>query len=210
MDPAILLIIVFIVAPLIERLLKAGRDAQQPDDPPQQRMPPQRPPQHRIPQRTEPQVPAPAQREDEAAAAMLPDDLWEILTGERRTPAPAHVPQPDDDADEYEDEEMFSLEDEAIEEYASGDMLPAPAEPVSLETYVRPLPEREAPRVVSLEQLEFDDRKRHDEFHDRLDNLRPAARVRRPAPNSYRFTTDEDLRRAIIMNEILGPPKGLQ
>jgi len=210
MDPgALILVIIFIVAPLIERLLKAGKSGDAPDD--QQRVPPsQRAPQ-RIPPRETPRSSTAstgtAEREDDAAAAMLPDDLWEILTGERRTPLPA--PSPEENYEDYE-EQAYSLEDEAIEEYASGGMLPAPAEPVSLETFERPLPDREPPRVVSLEQLAFDDRKRHEKFHDRLDELQPAARVQRPTPSAYRFTTDEDMRRAIIMSEILGPPKGLE
>ena len=78
------------------------------------------------------------------------------------------------------------------------------------EAYERPIPEREAPQVVSLEQLSFDSEKRHDKFHKRLETLKPAAKVRRPAPSLYRVTNDEDVRRAIVMSEILGPPKALQ
>ncbi|HSK17676.1 MAG TPA: hypothetical protein VK912_00945 [Longimicrobiales bacterium] len=225
MEPGFLLIlIVFVVAPLIEKLLKAGKGAQQPPEQrPQQRIPPQQ----RVPQ-PRPQARLPQQhreeragRSDEAAADMLPDDLWEILTGERRTPrAPAPAPEvePQDIEERYPVEaypdESLSLEEAALEQPSPRgwpSRLPEDTAVVlSPEAYERPLPERDVPRVVSLEELEFDTEKRHDRFHKRLDTLKPAARVRRPAPSLYRFTNDEDVRRAIVMSEILGPPKGLE
>ncbi|HEX2168009.1 MAG TPA: hypothetical protein VHG09_12315 [Longimicrobiales bacterium] len=225
MDPAILLIIVFIVAPLIERLLKAGKGAEQPPEQrpqqgPQQRIPEQRPP-RRVPDpemRHGREEPASASADDDAAAAMLPDDLWEILTGERRSPA-LPVPQAESEeleqayaAEEYAEDaraqEMASREGLSHDDWTSRQ--PEGTRVVPHDAYVRPLPERDAPRVVSLEELEFDPEKRHDAFHDRLDTLGGPARVRRQKASSYRFTSDEDLRRAIVMNEILGTPKGLE
>ena len=220
MDPALLLIIVFIVAPLIERLLKAGKGAQQPPEQrPQQRIPPQQ----RVPQ-PRPQARLPqhrgerAGRSEDAAAEMLPDDLWEILTGERRTPrAPAPEVEPDVIDERYPVEaypdEAVSLEEAALEQPSErGWMARVPEDTavVSPEAYERPLPVRDLPRVVSMEALEFDTEKRHDRFHKRLETLTPAAKVSRPAPSVYRFTNDEDVRRAIVMSEILGPPKGLE
>ena len=225
MDPALLLIIIFIVAPLIERLLKAGKGTQQPPEPrPQQRIPPQqRVPQPRPQQQTLPQHrrEESAGRDDDAAADMLPDDLWEILTGERRTPrGPAPTPraEPQDVDERYPVEaypdEAPSLEEAALEQPSErGWLSRLPEEPavvLSPESYERPLPQRDVPRVVSLEELEFDTEKRHDSFHRRLETLTPVARVQRPSPGVYRFTNDEDVRRAIVMSEILGPPKGLE
>jgi hypothetical protein len=81
-DFGILLLILFILAPLLEKLLKAGR----PKEPPVEQGPGQQLPQQR--QRALPgDQGAPA--DDEAAAGVLPDDLWEILTGERRPSAAA-------------------------------------------------------------------------------------------------------------------------
>lgn len=220
MDPAILLIIIFIVAPLIERLLKAGKGEQQPPEQrPQRRMPPQPFPQRQPPQRRQEPVAGPAP-EDDAAAAMLPDDLWEILTGEKRAP---QLPVPHEEPEEFEEAyvaDEYGDEASSLEELASLEG-PSPGEWVSrtpeestvivpADAYVRPLPKREVPRVVSLEELDIDDRKRHEEFHERLDSLGGPARVKRPAPNAYRFTSDEDLRRAVVMSEILGTPKGLE
>jgi hypothetical protein len=221
LDPAILLIIVFIVAPLIERLLKAGKGTQPPEQQPPQRMPPQRTPPQRIPppQRTPPQrepEPMTAGRPADAdvAAEMLPDDLWEILTGERRAPRPP-VPreEPDEVVESYPvadyPEEEASLEVPT----AGGWMSELPDEPAVVlppAPYVRPLPQRATPGVVSLEDLEIDTAARHDQFHQRLETLRAPARVRGRAPNAYRFRSREDLRRAIVMLEVLGTPKGLE
>ena len=221
MDPAILLIIIFIVAPLIERLLKAGKGAQQPPEQrPQQRMPPQPFPRRQPPQRPQEPVAGRPANEDDAAAAMLPDDLWEILTGERRTPRetlpqPRPAPQGSYEEEDYSLEEPHSLEEGgSLENQSPGEWITTvPGDDAVMmpeKVYTRPNPIRAAPQVVSLEQLEYDSEIRHDEFHDRLDSLGGAAKVRRPAPSAYRFRTDEDLRRAIVMAEILGTPKGLE
>lgn len=226
MDPAILLIIVFIVAPLIERLLKAGKQNQQP--PP--RMPQgQRPqlPREELPEEWEQEEawqpePEPvrhrAETRDDPAAEMLPDDLWEILTGERRPPQRPTQQRPPEEATPIE--ETLSLEAESLEEEGSLEVQPSgrwtstPPVPVEVtlppEPYIRPNPLRPAPKVVSLEELTFDPEQRHDEFHDRLDSLSGPARVKRQAPSTYRFRNDEDLRRAIVMAEILGTPRGLE
>lgn len=95
MDPALLFIIIFILAPIIERLLKAGRQRPPGEDTPQERRPPRRMPEQRrpLPWEEEPRPRGPMGTEEEeegvSAAEMLPDDLWEILTGEKRQrPAP--------------------------------------------------------------------------------------------------------------------------
>lgn len=236
MDPAILIIIIFIVAPLIERLLKAGK--QNPQLPPQQQRMPQRTRQ-RLPHEQQPEEWEADEQEqqvsgyraesrDDAAAEMLPDDLWEILTGERRPPQrPGPRPAPDagqPDGTDYSLEESSSFEDHSLEDEG---LLRAPPreaqssgewsmEPETIEVvlppepYIRPNPLRPAPKVVSLEEINFDYEQRHDEFHDMLDSLDAPARVRRPALNAYRFRTDADLRRAIVMAEILGTPRGLE
>jgi hypothetical protein len=96
-DIGILLIIVFILAPLLERLLKLGR----PKEPPQEGGAPQRAPRTRRPRdlpdeaedRPFRSIPsADAEPDMTSAADMLPDDLWEILTGERRQPRPPPEP----------------------------------------------------------------------------------------------------------------------
>jgi hypothetical protein len=96
---------------------------------------------------------------------------------------------------------------------AGGWMTELPDEPAVVlppDPYVRPLPQRAAPRVVSMEDLEIDAESRHDRFHQRLQTLRAPARVRARSPNPYRLRSGEDLRRAIVMLEVLGTPKGLE
>ena len=228
MDPAILLIIVFIVAPLIERLLRAGKQNQQP--PSQQQRMPQRP-RPRLPREERPEeweqdeagqpesqpVRHRAETRDEAAAEMLPDDLWEILTGERRTPqrpTPRRAPGPVSE-EGFSLEEGYSIEEaESLEVQPSGEWMSAPPESPEVvlppEPYIRPNPLRPVADVVSLEEIDFDYDQRHDDFHDKLEGLGGPATVRRRAPNAYRFRNDADLRRSIVMAEILGTPRGLQ
>jgi hypothetical protein len=107
-DPIlIILFIVFFVLPLLEKAMKRG---QGPPPPPAQR--PQRPPTqeeewHELHDHEE--LP-PARRgaptatddDDGPAAEMIPDDLWEILTGERRggppEPQRERAPEPEEHA----------------------------------------------------------------------------------------------------------------
>lgn len=219
MEPGILLLIVFIVAPLIEKLLKAAKQQTPPD---QERMPPRQPQQH-VPaprsgdagpvqweQESEPQVVLRRSEGDEAAAAMLPDDLWEILTGEKRVPqhgAPqqrAPTPQPEPISEAYSEEESLETDDFGwVSE-------PLEVETISSEDYERPLPVRTPPVIVSMEDVNIDGRLRHQQFHTRIDSLGKAAHVRIRPANAYRITGEEDLRKAIVMAEVLGPPKGLQ
>ncbi|CAN5715485.1 hypothetical protein BH23GEM10_BH23GEM10_10380 [soil metagenome] len=245
MDPAILIILLFVLAPLIERVLKAGKPPQEPPDQQPRPQPRQQP--RQIPgQRTRPpagQAPrGPASRptqyeddDDDLAAGMLPDDLWEILTGERRAPAepqrsqqphrqpqPRTLPQPTSQDYDTVDGPPASFEDDVEHsfetEYASFETDDADfegetytAEPVEIEPYVHEPPVREAPKVVSLEKMSFDAERRHDRFHERLDSLPPAASIRSRRPTRASGLLDiDDLRQAIIMNEVLGPPKGLQ
>lgn len=218
MDPAILLIIVFIVAPLIERLLKAGKNAQQ--QPPQQRpLPPQSPrplprQQQQQPREQSSETPvAVGRREQESAADMLPDDLWEILTGQKRMPeSPPRTPEPEEAYSAEADVEWEEVDAEEIVDepppparWRSAELdLPTPSD------FSRPVPAREAPVVVSMEKLQFDPAKRHARFHEMLESTA----VSRPGDGRrakvYRFTGAEDVRRAIVLREILGPPKGLE
>lgn len=214
MDPSLLLILIFIFAPLIERLLRSGRKP--PEPPPGQQRPPMPAPRSRLPQQPAPRAEEPPPRvviarreEEEPAATMLPDDLWEILTGERRSP-PAPVPTPQWDP-EVADEEVDAFERDVSreEEYALARREEAPIVTAE-EAYVRPLPQHEPPTIVSLETVDIDDRLRHRQFHERMSNIAPAARVHLSAPSRHLMPSGEDLRRAIIMAEILGPPKGLE
>lgn len=84
----------------------------------------------------------------------------------------------------------------------------------------RPLPQRELPQTVSLEDFERDnatietlDRaggKSHTRFHDRYIKPLPELSTRREPARVRKFVNPRSLREAMIVTEILGPPKGLQ
>lgn len=75
---------------------------------------------------------------------------------------------------------------------------------------------REMPRVVSLEQPYVDEaiapdtEKRHDEFHEQYVRAFSQTRIRRAVSQGHEILNPKSLRQAILMHEILGPPKGLR
>ncbi|HSJ24909.1 MAG TPA: hypothetical protein VK929_09595 [Longimicrobiales bacterium] len=279
MDFGLLLIIVFILAPLLERLLGLGRGQQQP---PQQGPRPgqRRPGQPGTPQ---PQRRAPAPIDDEevpfrsvpaghdstsddAAAGMLPDDLWEILTGEKRpttrggkepvdaappppvTPVPAprgpdaaqrrdqkfRLEQQRDAERRAEAQRAAERERERIRNRPAGaprERRPQPAEmrtpvppqasrqrrpagppPSDADRLVRKVPVRAARVAISQDEIILGAEERHDRFHERID--REAAEAAEAAaaaaaPQVELFEDRQALRRAIIVSEVLGRPRGL-
>lgn len=129
------------------------------------------------------------------ASDMVPEDLWEILTGERRPSATGtREPTPEPAYDEVE-AEPWSAEPEWAPER---DVAP---EPVSLE-YM-------GPEAYSLEQPLPPPEVRHARFHEIID----AIEVEVPAKQSSllrSLTRQTGLRDAVLLSEILGPPKGLE
>jgi hypothetical protein len=283
LDIGLLLIIVFILAPLLEKLLASGRKRQQPPElPPGQRLPGQRQPGQGT-GRTQQRWPAPDEEEtpfrsvpaghgddDESAAGVVPDDLWEILTGERRPPPQPQREEPAEAAPSgmgTESAERPPIDrpappiDRPVPQPAARDRSPRPARdaqptrertrpkvdmrdrtrpPVELrdrsprerdpeklrptgrpvsaaDAYVRPEHVRAERVITSHDDRILGDEERHTRFHERLDSsaaLAAATAAARAAalagPQVYRFTDAADLRRAIVMAEILGPPKGLE
>lgn len=74
---------------------------------------------------------------------------------------------------------------------------------------------REMPRAVSLEEPSVeaivpDTEERHDEFHEEYVRTFRQTRIRRPVSRGHEMVNPESLRHAILMHEILGPPKGLR
>jgi hypothetical protein len=199
---ALFIFIIFILGPILEQM----RKKQQGPRPPQRRPLPGPPPPQRTPQQqsrtetvTQVKQPVPQQRTEQTAADMLPDDLWEILTGQpkpRPTPAP---PAPDVEDEEIGDEEAIVLEDVSVETTTRRGRF---EEAMSLET----IPRREDPVVVSMETVP-DPRKRHAAFHDKIEHASPAAAV---TGASRYFRTREEMRTGLIMQIILGPPKALE
>lgn len=140
---------------------------------------------------------------EQAAAVLIPDDLWEILTGEQRPSEPAPIPE---EYDEWEPEPS----DDGVPDWRSAteeELVLAGRPPIEEAQTLETIPSRELPRVVSLETPPLPPRERHEAFHRKIDALREAeasSRHSRRAPNRAR------LRQAIVLREVLGPPKGLE
>src|SRR5688572_8741236 len=120
---AILVFIVFVLGPVIEQMRKKGQRRPPGPPPPQQRRPLPRPPEssripesaREVPARVLPTEPVEA-RGPQSAAEMLPDDLWEILTGQPKPrPQAPRPPAPDVEDEETTDEELVAAEDVNIE-----------------------------------------------------------------------------------------------
>jgi hypothetical protein len=213
----ILFILFFILIPVLEGIRKSKQRRDTPDieEPTSAR------PRPDLPTTTAP-PPRRPDPEPVEAADMVPDDLWEILTGEKRQrPTPAEPRS--QDVDWYEDEEVA---EEAIEEPYRAQEERWPDEPAW---------EREAdPRF----QERFEPAPWHDERQDleekvafqpeealivpderRARTARPrvslrtvveAPRVERQvSPLMQALQNPDGLRQAVLLREILGRPKGL-
>lgn len=210
----ILFIALFILFPIVEQVLKKKRT------PGTQQEPEGRALEEEVPEKLERpgQVEVPASRDPASASDMVPDDLWAVLTGEQREPQVEEVPAADPPAWGEErapawgearrevkrrrarqnapwsiDDDLVaepvpdSLEEYGLEAYS---LEPVDLEPVSLE---QPLPSAEV---------------RHRQFHDLIDRPSPRRKARRSRV-SRALREPESLRQALILNEVLGTPKGL-
>jgi hypothetical protein len=159
------------------------------------------------------------------ASEMVPDDLWEILTGERRQrpQPPEPAPEPEEVRVEVEEPEERWLElpderwrdEEPAPERREPDL---PQRAVSKPWWDRPEPEPEpAPAPASAETYSPLSRPGRAPVKPRP----PRASLRdftEPAPLPPRQKTPlmrtlqsaEGLRDAVLLREILGPPKGLE
>ncbi|MEJ2217559.1 MAG: hypothetical protein P8099_13195 [Gemmatimonadota bacterium] len=168
------------------------------------------------------------ERRPERAADMVPDDLWELLTGERRQGRRDSVPtrewgepaqnvptssapvatEPEAEWQAIPEpapyEPLSERDEESGRPWRVSDERPAPPPP--------PLPERSdnLPEAVSLEQpVTYDDAQER-AFHEELAHLPPAARAHYRRRLPYGLGHEDEVRRAFILTEILGPPKGLR
>jgi hypothetical protein len=148
--------------------------------------------------------------------------LWELLTGQK-PPArvPPRQPAPEDQWDEEADR------DEADQAAATIALPPAPSDEERQVTELlkrreqealRPV-ERSYPQIVTLETVPLPPAARHREFHRRIDKVdakkaAPAMEAPEPARDIIADILQDgsmvDIRRAILMQEVLGPPKGLE
>lgn len=204
MDFFDLLIILFILVPVLEGLFgKKAREKRRQQGP----QPGQ------SPQASDAETPSPAR----SAGEMVPDDLWELLTGERRSTTTQPVPTQEWGTEEEQDEyaiEAWEPDEASTPEYAGyePDEEPAAAPPArwQVDEEAAPLETTRLPEARSLETPVAPEPVRHAAFHRRLRGLPPPARTRRPVARDLELDDAADLRRAVILREVLGPPKAFQ
>lgn len=201
----ILIIALFILFPVMEGILKQRRKPKGPD-----RVEGDESTDEAPWMQAEPEEPR-------TAADMVPDDLWEVMTGERREgPEPREAGEgswpaepeeglgepvstpPAESAEDWRSE-AWVVDDERLAE-----------EPESLE-YEGPEAytlETPAPEPRSLERPVPSASARHARFHDLIDRPEPR-RSARASSLVRSLRSSKGLRQAVLLKEILGPPKGL-
>ena len=160
------------------------------------------------------------EEEVRTASDMVPDDLWELMTGERReTPG-----EPVGVADDAESDSLWSTEPEdpgpaGAATGTSGDApewesepwmddSAASREPVSLEYRGPEAYSLETPAPPPLERRVPTAEARHRAFHELIDQP-TGRRRRRRSPLGRALRSPDGLRQAVLLKEVLGPPKGL-
>lgn len=229
----LLFLFIFFVLPLIQRALGGAKKT-----PPQGRSPGQRRPgvpparpegRARLPEDSRTATPGrpdagePARTESERAADLVPDDLWEILTGERQSRAPSQrqrerEPEPEleaeaewgRDAEEvWEPEETAAQVPERSDEdpYQRPDRIEAPRRREHEEPARTPTP---AP-ITASESLSPTPVPRPSPYAIADSAIArpytPESRRRRMVPS---LSNRSDLKRAFVLREVLGPPKALE
>ena len=206
----ILMFVIFILGPIIEAITKKNKKGQLPPPPQQQRRPPV--------QSSRTEEISTRSRVEEDASAMVPDELWEILTGQKRTPPAQLPPSPLDTRaekrpswdvvydPELEEDEEAELEVVAVED-VNVETRRQRVEAQSLETLER----HPAPVVVSLEDNIPTTAVRHAAFHDRVMAAQSVPIVEIQQRKALLdFRNRSELQRAFLLVEVLNKPKCLE
>lgn len=233
----LIFLFIFFVLPLIQRVLGGKKVPPADGQPgPHGRGVPPRQPQNRVPlpdgsrigtpERSADDEPARAQAE--RAADLIPDDLWQILTGERRSPAPvqrqrAPVPEVEEGAGWGTDvEEVWEPEEtaarvpepyEAEPSYQESGPYEAPWHRQDEETAPPPPITREPEPTTRTESMAAPAPAPPADAYA----IAPArSPLRQWLPHEQRhrlprsFGTRAELKRAFVLREVLGPPKALE
>ncbi len=221
----VIVIIFFVVGPVIEKVLKGGRGAQPPArgraqrQPPQRRMPAQRPADRDGITRAgsrRPETPARPRRVEPSSSGaqdLLPAELWEVLTGQRPMPRPPEpVEAPDFEVEEARPEIPPARVPARSEDAEAGDLMRRRQRERMAARWV----EHKPPAVVSMESEPLEAEARHEAFHRKIDASAAAAQPAVPAAVAsaiaplLRNAGRDEIRRAILMQEVLGRPRGLE
>src|SRR5262245_46339990 len=202
----IVVVLFFLVGALREYARRKQKQQQQPPAPQQRPLPKPRVEDAGMRTQPRPQQPVQTSRTEEAAAAaMLPDELWELLTGQPKpkptSPVPS-APAPDVEDEIVADEEVLIKEDTEVETRRRRSY----DEAVSLEA----TPRRALPEVVSMEAPPPRPAVRHAAFHAKVD-ASSFPEISAPArPGLPELRRLSELRKALLAQAILGPPKALE
>jgi cytoskeletal protein RodZ len=231
-----ILVVLFLLFPFLEKLLKAGRQkGQQPPQRPQRRSQPVE--RQRLPDgRTMTTSQQAEEHEARDASDLLPAELWEILTGQKRQEAPQQQPEaPRPEASRPEPERpappvkaqrktmadrRAEVERKRAQRMAAERGTTLSDEDAAMADLMgrrertqatRRRYDHSAPSFASLETGPETESVRHAAFHARLDRLPKAARARRPSPVVFDLDLEDQsaLQRAMLLQEVLGRPKGL-
>jgi hypothetical protein len=171
------------------------------------------------------------------ATDLLPADLWQILTGQQPVPEATarYEPEPEPEPEPLprrapvaerpqsvlakrraaDEEKRLQRRSASVTRTAPADEERQAAELILRRERTQAARRRfdhSAPRIASLETEPASETLRHDAFHDRLDRLRKPATVRTQNVRidvGLDINDNASLRRAILQQEILGRPKGL-
>jgi hypothetical protein len=191
----ILFLALFILFPIVEQLLRRSRggDAEEPGPDPMEAPPGEI-------------DPPSSEREPIQASEMVPDDLWAILTGERRPEAEEGAAEEGHFEEAGDAWEAVDFPEEAEAPWVNAEPARSTegydAEASSLDS-VDPEPAYfERPLPPSPEE-------RHRRFHAKYDRPEPPPRRRRRSTIGRALGDPDSLRQAFVLNEVLGTPKGL-
>jgi hypothetical protein len=207
----VFLLLVFVLGPILEQMKKKEQEKKR-----QQQLPPERP--VALPRSSTEEI---SSKPRDSAAGMVPDDLWAVLTGEQRPAAqvPAPLPEttkqrpwdvvyiPPEDTDNEEDvsaedvnvEVRRSSRDAVQREHAARHK---PVEALSLEVTT--------PHIISLETPLPSAAARHTAFHQKIDRKTDVISARPTRKEVLALATRAELKRAFVLQEILGKPRGLE
>ena len=205
----LLMFLIFVLAPILEGLKRKNKPPT-PPRPPQRRVPSPSPPQRSRTEEVGPRAPA-----EENASTMVPDDLWEILTGQKRVPTPTAPPGPVPQAEKKPEWERYDGELEEDEESAEESVAledvnvetrRARVEAQSLETIGR----HPEPIIISLEENVPSTAVRHAAFHQRMIATPVEVEVAPRRKPLFDLGNRSELQRAFLLQEVLGKPKALR
>lgn len=197
----ILIVLLFIVLPLLQQVLGKREEPGAPDGLPEDDDAERLPGLDRDGPARRAGGPAADARAEQPGGAAASSGGWAADWGE----------WPEDHEMEAEGASIEALERDLPAESLSSEEAPRPTTPSSAapQGYDDPARARAASRVVSLEKLHVDRAAEHARLHARPD--RPAATVARGRPRlAALMDHPDDLRRAILLAEVVGPPAALR